>query len=214
MALSTYTELKASVADWLHKPTLTAQVVDFISLAESEINTELRMRLMQVDEPLTLASGARTIALPSRYLEPIKLELVFPDRDNKELIYLSPTQMTVNAAAGVACEPQFWTVDGDTVEFPNLADRAYSVSFRMLKGFDIATTSTNALLTKYPGIYLYGALLQAAPYCADDARVATWATLYEKLKAKVNKSEARDKKLTRLRTEHPSVRPHSNILKG
>lgn len=214
MALSTYAELCASVADWLHKPNLAAQVVDFIDLAESQINTDLRLRVMQVDEPLTLASHARTIALPARYLEPIKLELAFPDRDNKKLTYLSPEQMTVNAAAGAAGEPDYWTVDGDTLEFPNLSDRAYSVTFRMLKGFDLATTSTNALLTKYPGIYLYGALLQAAPYCVDDARMATWGAMYEQLKAKINKQEGRDKKLTQLRTDHPSVQPHSNIFRG
>jgi hypothetical protein len=34
------------------------------------------------------------------------------------------------------------------------------------------------LLTAAPDVYLYGALLQAAPYLKDDARISTWATLY------------------------------------
>jgi hypothetical protein len=40
--------------------------------------------------------------------------------------------------------------------------------------------ATNWLLTSSPDIYLYGALLQAAPYLQDDARIQTWATLYER----------------------------------
>ena len=42
------------------------------------------------------------------------------------------------------------------------------------------SVTTNWLLTSSPDIYLYGALLQAAPYLQDDARIQTWATLYER----------------------------------
>jgi hypothetical protein len=42
------------------------------------------------------------------------------------------------------------------------------------------SNTTNWLLTSNPDIYLYGALLQAAPYLQDDARIQTWATLYER----------------------------------
>ena len=37
---------------------------------------------------------------------------------------------------------------------------------------------TNWLLTKAPMIYLYGALLQTAPFTGDDGRIATWGKLY------------------------------------
>jgi len=36
MALTTYTELKASIADWLNRSDLTAAIPDFISLAEAD----------------------------------------------------------------------------------------------------------------------------------------------------------------------------------
>ena len=37
MALTTYTELKAAIADWLNRSDLTSQIPDFITLAEAEM---------------------------------------------------------------------------------------------------------------------------------------------------------------------------------
>ena len=42
MAISTYTELKTSIANFLNRDDLTATIPDFISLAESSINNEIR----------------------------------------------------------------------------------------------------------------------------------------------------------------------------
>ena len=39
---------------------------------------------------------------------------------------------------------------------------------------------TNWLLTNHPSVYLYGSLLQSAPYLKDDERVAIWDTLYQR----------------------------------
>lgn len=205
MALSTYTELKASVADFLHRTDLTSQIVDFITLAESEINTDMRTRLMETDGTLSLTSGATTVALPTRYSEPIRLDLVIAGSDNKELKYLTPQQMVIEATTGSSTEPWAWTINGSNIQFPAPADQTYSLLFRHLADFDIATTSTNSLLTKYPGIYLYGTLLQAAPYMVNDARIGTWRLMYDNLKAKANKKESRTRALTTLRTEVPGI---------
>jgi len=210
MALTTYTELKAAVADWLHRTDLTAQVVDFIALAESEINTEIRTRLMETDSTLTLLAGASTVALPARYSEPILLELVISGQENTRLKYRTPNQMPTQTGTGQPCE---WMINGANIEFPYDADQEYTLRFRMLADFDIATTSTNTLLTKYPGLYLYGALLQAAPFMIKDDRIPTWQRMYENIKAKAIKKEGRTRKLATLQTDLPG-RCRSNILQG
>ncbi len=43
-----------------------------------------------------------------------------------------------------------------------------------------APTSTNWVLDDHPDVYLYGALLETAPYLVDDARIPVWETLFEK----------------------------------
>ena len=213
MALTTYTELKASIADWLHNTALTSQIPDFITLAEVEINSELRTRQMQVDETLSLTSGTKTVALSSRYIDPISLELVIPGENNTPLTYRLPQDMTNNAAT--SARPIYWTINGDNIEFEYLADQTYTLSFRMLKGYDIAATSTNTLLTKYPGLYLFGSLLQSAPYKIDDDRIGTWQNSYDKALAKAKKAEGRNSRINSLRTEFPLNGSRSlNIITG
>ena len=42
MSLSNYTGLKASIADFLNRDDLTAVIPDFITLAEAQINRDIR----------------------------------------------------------------------------------------------------------------------------------------------------------------------------
>jgi len=44
MALTTYSELKTSIADWLNRSDLTTQIADFIALTEADFNSKLRVR--------------------------------------------------------------------------------------------------------------------------------------------------------------------------
>ena len=89
MALTNYTELKASVADYLNRSDLTAAIPDFISLTEAK--------------------------LKRRY---------------KDFNPLS------------------------------------------------SSNANNWILTGYPDVYLYGALMEASPYLSEDGRVQVWAQLY------------------------------------
>jgi hypothetical protein len=40
------------------------------------------------------------------------------------------------------------------------------------------SNASNWILARHPDVYLYGSLLQAAPYLRDDERVGLWAPLY------------------------------------
>lgn len=202
------------IQSWLHRSDLAARIPEFITLAESEINTDMRLRLMESDESLTLASGATTVALPARYSEPIRLDVVIAGQDNRTLTYLTPQQMGIQSTTGSACEPDFWTINGANIQFPAPADQQYTLLFRMLGDFDLATTGTNALLIKYPGMYLYGALLQASIYTVNDERVPGWRSMYESLKDKANRKEARTRTLTTLRHELPGTGRRNNIYRG
>jgi hypothetical protein len=41
------------------------------------------------------------------------------------------------------------------------------------------STSSNAILSKAPDLYLYAALMAAAPFLGADERIQTWGTLYK-----------------------------------
>ena len=214
MAISTYAELQTAVASWLHRNDLTARIPEFIALAESEISADMRLRLMESDESLTLLSGGTTVALPARYSEPIRLDIVIAGQDNRTLKYLTPQQMGIQSTTGSACEPDFWTINGANIQFPAPADQQYTLLFRMLGDLDLAATSTNALLTKYEGIYLFGTLIQAAKFIEHDERIGLWRMSYESMVKKANKKEARTRTLTTLRTELPGTGCRTNIYRG
>lgn len=210
-----YYDLKDALASWLHKSNVTAQIPDFISLAEDEMNAELRMREMEQTTSLTLAAAASTIDLPTRFLEQIKLEIVYGNgSDNRALTYVTPSEMTPNTSSGSACEPEVWTVDGDVIRFPNVANTAYTLSFRYYQRLSISDDITNDVLTNWRGLYLFGALNEASAWLVNDKRVSGWIAKFDRLMAKVRKAESRRKSKASLRTDAPTARNRSRILQG
>jgi hypothetical protein len=43
------------------------------------------------------------------------------------------------------------------------------------------SATTNWLLTREPGLYLYGALIEASPYLMDDARALIWSAQFKSI---------------------------------
>lgn len=194
-----YDWLKDEIKRWIHRTDLVAQIPSFITLAESEINTDLRLRMMETTEVLLLATGERAVTLPDLFMEPLKLELLTAD-DAVDLTNLSPGQFQSSA---VRTTPTYWMVDGPDIVLTSPADRDYALRLRYLQRLDIASTLTNDLLTNYHGLYLYGALMQASAFMGKDERVPQWSAMYENLRRKVMRREGRNRSMTTLRTEVP-----------
>jgi hypothetical protein len=185
MALNTYATLQSSVSEWLKKagdPTLVSRIPDFIALAEEAHKADLRLREMQVSETITITAGSGTFDLSTltRYLELRSLQL--QGGSNSVLTFASlPTLLTSYANAGSG-EPQQYTIDGDNLIVRPTADGAYNATIYYYQAFEALSDSnqTNALLTRSPGAYLYGTLLQTPAYLYDDARIQTWQVLYSR----------------------------------
>lgn len=182
MALDgTYTGLKASVADWLNRGDLTAAVPDFIALAEADMVRRLVIggapREMMgradasIDDEFELVPsdfmGARSFwldgaTLPLEFVEPEKIA------ERKTLYASQAGDPTVYAVVGY----EFWFWPAPTAEIQ--AELTYLKRPTVLS----ADNSANWILTLHPDVYLFGALMQAAPYLKDDARVAVWGQKY------------------------------------
>lgn len=180
MALTTYTELKASLADWLNRSDLTSVIPDFISLAEAQMERQLRTRQMIVRATASFAAAAEYGTVPDDFLEvkSIKLDtnpvtsLTFQTIDS-----LDQLSNTTYLSSG---KPLYFTVVGNQFRLLPIPDGAYTaelVYYSKLTKLS-ASVATNWLLTQAPDVYLYGALLQAAPYLQDDARITVWSSLY------------------------------------
>jgi hypothetical protein len=180
MALTTYTELKTSIGDWLNRTDLTSVIPDFISLAEAQIERALRTRQMIVRSNASFSTEYG--AVPSDFLETKSLKLTSTNP-------VTPLQFqTIDALDDIAwsypspSRPKYFSIVGSQIRFVPVPDTTYTtelVYYAKLTKLS-STVSSNWLLSASPDIYLYGSLLQAAPYLQDDARIQTWATLYER----------------------------------
>jgi hypothetical protein len=180
MALTTYNELKSSVADWLNRTDLTAVVPDFISLAEAQIERTLRTRQMIVRA--TASIDTEYSAVPADFLETksIKLNtspvtaLAFESIDA-----LDQLKATTYIAAG---KPQYFGIVGGQIRVLPVPDSTYTAELTYYAKLTklSSTVATNWLLAQAPDVYLYGALMQAAPYLKDDARITVWSSIYMK----------------------------------
>jgi hypothetical protein len=191
MALSTYAELKTSIGDWLNRSDLSATIPDFISLAEAQIERTLRTRQMIVRANASFDSEYGTV--PSDFLEVKSLKLTSTN-PIKPLEFLSIDDMdNARAQYTASGKPRFFGVVGNQLRIAPTPDDTYTaelIYFAKLTKLSNSVTS-NWLLASSPDIYLYGALLQAAPYLQDDARIQTWATLYERALNDLRTADAR-----------------------
>ena len=180
MALSTYAELKTSIGDWLNRSDLTSVIPDFISLAEAQVERTLRTRQMIVRANASF--NAQYGAVPDDFLETKSLKLTSTNPETP-LSFLSidalDAEMTKFTASG---RPKFFGIVGGQFRIVPTPDSNYATELTYYAKLSklSASVATNFILSASPDIYLYGALLQAAPYLQDDNRISVWATLYER----------------------------------
>ena len=61
MSITNYTNLKTTLAAYLNREDLTAYLGDFINLAESRLNKELRVReMVSIDTSIDTVSGTQS----------------------------------------------------------------------------------------------------------------------------------------------------------
>ena len=199
MAISTYSDLKAAVADWLNRSDLTATIPNFIALAEADINSHFDLRTVESDQLVSATPGSRYVALPTGFREAQNLWINWPYGRGTPLRFVTPELLTTIATPGA---PLLWCIDGDNIAFEKPADQAYSLTLRMIGGVGLSDTSpANLILTNYPNVYLYGALREAAPYLRDPEASGLWEAKYADAITKAKAKENRTKSLVTLSTE-------------
>ena len=180
MALSTYSELKTSIANFLNRSDLTTEIQDdFIKLTEADFNSKLRVRKMIAQSTLTIDS--ETEALPTGFLQ-VRDFYILSGSTKYPLRYMTPSQMDQVKGTSVTGIPQAYTILGDTFRFMPKPDRSYTGYINYYKKFDAlsVTNTSNFILTDHPAIYLYGSLFHAANFLGgiNPQQVQSWTQMY------------------------------------
>lgn len=180
MAITTYSELKTAIADWLNRDDLSSTIPNFIALAESQFNRSIRHRKMVTRADATVDTPY--FSVPSDWLENIRFQL--NTNPVTPLLYVTPEQASEESQVySTAQQPLFYTMVGQqfqVVPSPNESYDAELLYYAKIPSLSDSNT-TNWLLTESPDIYLYGALIQSAPYLKEDARIQVWAAIYQQL---------------------------------
>lgn len=190
MALNNYTELKSAITNALHRADLNTAVADFITLAEDKLNKRLRLRAME--QRVTASISSEYASLPTGFLAMRNFQLNATPRVRLE--YATPEWIDAHYPDGTDTgKPRFYTLVGGEIQFAPIPDGTYTAEMDFYEKFDIATDSTNWLLTNAPRCYYYGALLEAAVYLVNDKRVPMWAQLFETAISEVESADKRDR---------------------
>lgn len=189
MAISTYTELQTAVENWLDRSDLDSRIPEFIALAEDTINKRLRIRAMETRATTTVAE--EYIALPSDFLEMRNFQLNTSPKQTLRLV--TPEYIDTFWAGSTTGQPKVFTFVGGEIQVAPSPGGSYTAEMDYYAKWDIASDSTNWLLTNAPSVYLYGSLLQAEPFLKNDKRIPVWESRFEKALMDVEVADRRER---------------------
>lgn len=185
MALSTYSELQASVVQWMNRGDLAALIPDFITLAEERMNRALRVRQMET-ALAEMAIADNIIAVPTDTVGVKTLWIVgYEDSPLKAQTYEALLSM------GTEGIPTHWAWAGDSFHFDGTGS-VEGVLYEKIPALSSEST-TNWLLTAHPSAYLFGALTEAFDYTRNDKERDRWNMKFERTISEINGADMRDR---------------------
>ena len=193
MAISTYSELKTAIANWLDRSDLTDVIPDIIALAETRHKRDFKIRRMETRVTANTIADTEYYTLPDDYIAMRNIKL---NTDTKTpLEFLTPEIMDRLQAGSSVGKPKAYSIKGNTIQLRPIPDGVYEIEIAYYKTFTALSDSntTNDMLTHHPDAYLYGALVEAEPYLQNDKRLQVWAGLYDRAKEDIIKSNERDR---------------------
>lgn len=189
MAFTNYTSFVTVVENYLARTDLSAQIPDFINLAQQRMTRDLRTRPMLKVSTTTANSQDGTVELPTDFLE--MRELHFQGNPEIVLEYQSPDLFFRNMLTNTSGQPRFYTLISNELQFAPMPDG--DLTLQMLyyaqPTFISSTTASNLYLANYYDALLYATLAEAEPYLMNDPRIQTWATMYDRAIANIMKND-------------------------
>lgn len=199
MALIYYSDLRDAAMEWLAREqdaTLAARVPDFITMFEAKMNRTLIHPLMEVRSTTTCDTSddePEFISLPSDFqsMRRVRLSGVV---GKPVLDFLSQVQLEEYRYSrdNVSGQPVYFSIVGDELELAPTPNEDFELEMVYRANIPaLAVANQNWLYSLAPDLYLYGTLLESAPYIKEDGRIATWAagvsTALEQLMAHGNR---------------------------
>jgi hypothetical protein len=175
VSITTYAELKTSIADFLDRDDLTSKTGTFISLAEAEISRDLRH--WRQEKRVNTSVDEQYENLPTDWLRINSVQ----HTGGGLISSVSASELQrLRSATTTTGKPRYMRINSNQIELYPVPDQAYSIEVTYLAQTPALTDAapSNWLLDYAPDLLLYGALKHSAPYLGEDSRLAVWGSLY------------------------------------
>jgi hypothetical protein len=186
---ATYATLQAKVVDLLHRTgetAIEALAPDWIGYAEAEMQARVKLLEFETRATVTITAGAGT--LPTGYMG---MRSVSWDGIGT-LEYIEPDAYDA-LRANDSGEGHYYTVTGAQILTTPMGDGEvdclYLARFTPLSD----SNTSNAILTNFPDVYVYGALKHASVWTQDDAAVQKYGLMFNAACDRINENNAQRK---------------------
>lgn len=189
MSLSTFSDLRARLMEWVNHAQANAFVDDFIELAEAEISADLSVKPMDQEQSVAFGAGASSITLPANVIDPRGFKLAGARLPEIEIV--SPESLDLLAIGQYPAYHSgktYGALVGRTLKLYPTQQQAGAVVVTAKCAIPPLSQAnpTNWLLTAFPNVYLFGAIREAGAYLRDDSMIAWAESRYQAAVAKVN----------------------------
>lgn len=210
-----YTTLQATIAGWLKRDDLSSSIPEFIAYGEANINRVCRLLMQETLASIITTPGSNSTPLPADFLDYISLTY---DRD----LYYDPIKVDITVLDTyknqiTAAPPTHFAISDGFYYWNYIASDAFNLTQRYWKKWNIASTSTNWLLTNYPDVYVKTALSIAGQFIRHPL-ADKWDAAAEKVLKEIAYESAKARKAT-LRVDQGLIsrfrnRTYFNINQG
>lgn len=186
--LSTWTELKASIANYLNRDDMGSEIEEAIGLAEKSFQRSVTAPEREIMAEVTLTPADETLVLPSDFWAMKSLTLNTDPIVVVEEMSLSELRNSYPTA--ISGKPQNFAIFGETLILGPKPDDDYNLRMIYVQSIPAlgSDRATNWLLTDHPDLYLHAALAQVYILLRDERGVALHASKAASLISEINQS--------------------------
>jgi hypothetical protein len=195
MAISTYSELKTAISDWMARSDVSGSAADFITLGEARLNRLLEV--VATTANLTGISSSNVVSIASlSMVEPVSLYITA----NVQEKFIPQSALGTFYEQDTPNIPSNWAIEGTNIRFDCPLDIPYPIRFTYQGRFALSDAApTNEFLTNNPDLYLAASIVWGCTYTKDPA-ISLWKTALDEFVAEVRSINAQ-KKRSQLRTD-------------
>lgn len=179
--ITSYAGLQVEVANEVNRSDLTSDIPRFVQSAESVLRRDPRVKRLRVTP--TFAVSAETANVPANFKALDSISHIGTGQYAGDLKVVSPGDLSVvKRDLTTSGAPRVVCYHNGVLRFAPVPDQEYTMYLSWWENVPRLsdTVQSNWLLQDHSDIYLYGTLMEVAPFLKDDARITVWETILDR----------------------------------